>query len=218
MGLEFVRQYTDRGHRVIALARSSTAELEKRAAFVQLDLESDDSIDSAAQSVRGLTDQVDVLINNAGIAHGGVWEQSENLGTLTRDAMDRVIRVNTLGPLLFTQALLPELKRPERSVIAGVSSYFSSLSGRSDFFANNFGYSMSKVSLNMWLRSLSILLANDGVLTVALDPGWVRTDMGGPDGFLSAQEAVAGMIRVIDGLSPEQSGTYLAHDGNSVPW
>lgn len=214
LGREFVRQFAARGDRVIAAARKPVDEGE----WVTLDVADVDSINAASAKIHELTDRVDVLVNNAGIPHAGEWKDSENFGTLTLDGMESVIRTNCLGPLLFSQALADLLKVGSPSILAGVTSFFSSLGGRPEYFADNFAYSMSKVSMNMWLRSLSFLLREPGVMTVALDPGWARTDMGGPTATDDPVEVVTGLIRVIDGLTPEQSGSYLSWKGETVPW
>lgn len=215
LGRELVRQLQVRGERVLAASRQPIADQHD---WIPLDLGDPVSIENAVSVIGEKTDRLDILINNAGIPHSGIWEESENFGTLRIEAMERVLRVNALGPLLLSQQLIPLLRNAAPSVLAGVTSYYSSLGDRPTFFANNFGYSMSKVSMNMWLRSVSMLERDAGVMTVALDPGWVRTDMGGPDAPLSPTEVVSGLLRVIDNLTPEQSGTYLSWDGKPVPW
>lgn len=162
------------------------------------------------------TDRLDLLVHNAGIPNAGPWEASEGFGTLELEAMEKVIRTNCLGPLLLTQACVGLLEKADRPIVAGISSLFSSFAWRDAFFANNFAYSMSKVSLNMWLRSLAILRPE--ILTLALDPGWVRTDMGGPEAPLAPTEVIEGCLRVLDGLTKERSGEYVAWDGSLVPW
>lgn len=212
LGQEFARQFRDRGDRVFAACRKP------KEGEMELDVASPESIARFTTDLAERTDRVDLLLHNAGIPHSGQWEESEGFGTLKLEGLEAVLRTNCLGPLLLTQALLPLLERAERPLVAGVSSLFSSLARRDPFFADNFGYSMSKVSLNMWLRSLAILRRKEGLRTVALDPGWVRTDMGGPHAPLESTEVVAGCLRVLDDLTAEQSGTYLAHDGSTVPW
>ncbi|KAI4264969.1 MAG: hypothetical protein L6R38_009740, partial [Xanthoria sp. 2 TBL-2021] len=110
--------------------------------------------------------------------------------------------LQNLGPLLLTQALLEPLERADRPIVAGVSSLFSSLE-RCEEFPDCLGYSMSKAALNMWLRSLSFLRREQGLRTVILDPGWVRTDMGGADAPLDPVDVVAGCLGVLDGLANE---------------
>lgn len=218
LGLEFVRQFSARGDQVIAASRKPTEEIHGLASWIELELESSESVTAAIASVFEKTNRLDLLINNAGIAHCGEWEKSEKLGALKLESMEKVLRVNALAPLIFTQGLLPLLKSGSPSTIVGVSSFFGSIGGRTADFSNNFGYSMSKAAMNMWLKSMSFLLQGDLVKTAVLNPGWVRTDMGGPNGFLSPEEAVAGLIKVIDSLTNEQSGSHLDFNGQPVPW
>lgn len=206
---------------MIATSRKPSVELEAVAGVerVELDLADDASISAAAEKIIAIAPRIDVLLNNAGVPHGGVWKDSENFGTLEIAAMERVIRANTLGPLVFSQKLIEPLKAAAPgSILAGVTSFFSSLGGRPDYFANNFGYSMSKVSMNMWLRTLHFILKDVGVRTVTLDPGWVKTDMGGKDAPLEPKDVCAGIIRVLENLTPEQSGSYISWEGKTVPW
>ena len=79
-------------------------------------------------------------------------------------------------------------------------------------------YRSSKAALNMVVKSLSIDLRDRGITVVALDPGWVRTDMGGADAELEPAESIRGMIRVLEGLSIEDSGKYISHNGAELPW
>ena len=80
------------------------------------------------------------------------------------------------------------------------------------------GYRESKAGVNMFMRTLAAELRPDGFKCIAMSPGWVRTDMGGPDATLSTEESITGMRKVIDNLTEEQSGRFFNHDGNELPW
>ncbi|RYG26678.1 SDR family oxidoreductase [bacterium] len=219
LGRELVRQLRARGDRVFAGCRQPTDEVATEGAEpMTLDVASQESIARFVEDLKGRTGRIDLLIHNAGIPHAGEWKTSEGYGSLEFEALEKVMRTNGLGPLLLTQACYDLLKGTDRPIVAGITSFFSSLGGRNEFFANNFGYSMSKVSMNMWLRSLALLKKDEGLRTVVLDPGWVKTDMGGPDAPLTPEQVVAGCLDVIDGLTDEQSGTYIAWDGKPLPW
>lgn len=219
LGLEFARQYSAQGDRVIAACRQNSAELESLGLeTVFLDLAKDETISAAREEIGRLTDRIDILINNAGIAHGGEWKESENWGTLTVDGLMRVVQVNAAATLVFTQACVDLVKKGQEPRIAFLSSRFSQIGARDPWFMNNFGYSLSKAGVNQFAKTLSMILKEDGVLTVSLDPGWVSTDMGGPDAFLTPAAAVEGMVRVLDGLSAEQSGAYLSWEGEALAY
>ncbi|CAN5609129.1 SDR family oxidoreductase [soil metagenome] len=220
LGLEFVRQYLERGETVLAAARrpsEAMGELGIRhgTRYVELTLDVDDEA-SIAQARRSVEEPIDVLINNAGIGHAETRESSENLGTLTQAGIETVLRTNLVGPTLVTQAFLDRLG--EGSKVAAVSSAYSWLARRDGHFANNFAYSYSKVGVNMLMRSLGILLKERGVLSVSLDPGWARTDMGGPDAFISAEESVRGMMALLDALGPDDSGGYISWEGERLAY
>ena len=79
-------------------------------------------------------------------------------------------------------------------------------------------YRSSKAALNMVVKSLSIELAERGITVIAFHPGWVQTDMGGAGAAITPEESVAGMRRVIAGLTPADSGRFFAYDGSDIPW
>lgn len=219
LGLEFARQYSAMGDRVIATCRQGSAELESLGLeTVYLDLSKSETIDSAREEIGKLTDRIDILINNAGVAHGGEWKESESWGSLTVDGLMRVVQVNSAATLVFTQACVDLVKKGHEPRIAFLSSRFSQMGARDPWFANNFGYSMSKVGLNLFAKTLSMLLKDDGVRMVSLDPGWASTDMGGPDAFLTPAAAVEGMVRVLEGLSEEQNGAYVSWEGEVLTY
>lgn len=220
LGLGFVRAHLSRGDTVAAAYRTLTEDLRElsgQVLFVPLDQDDPASIQGAAQQVQERWGALDRLVNNAGAKHGPTWESSEHWGTLQAEGMLEVLRTNAVGPTLVTQAFASLLERGESPRVACVSSLYSSMGARPDWFADNFAYSMSKASVNMLMRTLAILW-RDRVLTVSVDPGWVRTEMGGPQAHLSVEESVAGMIRVIDELTPDRSGDYIDWQGQTVPY
>ena len=81
-----------------------------------------------------------------------------------------------------------------------------------------YAYRSSKAAVNMVMKSLALDLAPRGISCVVMHPGWVRTDMGGAGGKLSPSESVAAVRKVIAGLGPKDSGTFLNHDGKPYPW
>ena len=127
-----------------------------------------------------------------------------------------MLRVNAVGPLLVTQALAARLAAAGRSVVVNLTSGLGSLAGATG--RGNIAYGMSKAALNMATRHLAAELARQGTVVMAMSPGWVATDMGGPGAPLEPPESVQGMLNVIDGLTPAQSGSFLDHTGVAVPW
>jgi NAD(P)-dependent dehydrogenase (short-subunit alcohol dehydrogenase family) len=156
-----------------------------------------------------------LLINNAGVLHGG-----ERFGRVAEADLDTSLRTNATGPFLLTQALAPLLADAEGArpgaVVANLSSEIGSLARRHEFRTPS--YAIGKAAQNMGSVLLARALAPRGIRVVALHPGWVRTDMGGPQATVSAQEAVAALLQVIGGLGPDDSGVFLDWNGQSVPW
>ncbi len=218
IGLEFARQYLQRGSRVFAGYRRPDAaqHLESlkeshpdQLTILPLDVADADSIRASQQRVRTQVDSLDVLINNAGI---GV---AEHLGALNFDDVLRVMRVNAVGPLLIAQEYLDLLRAGENAKIANVTSGYGSVSQNSGF---PYSYSASKAALHQLMRSLAAEIRQWGIMTVLLDPGWVQTDMGGPNAPLPVEQSAGGMIKVIDALTPERSGAFINWQGSEMQW
>ncbi len=218
IGFEFVQQLLRRGDTVDAGVRSPegarrleplTREVGNRLRIHALDVESDASIRSFAADVCAAP--VDVLINNAGVS--GLWCAFTEVDYTD---LARTLAVNALGPLRVTSALLPALRRGAVRKVAHVSSRMGSVSSNTEGGA--YAYRMSKAALNMGVRTLANDLRAEGLTTVLLHPGWVQTDMGGPQATLPAVDSVRGMLRVIDGMGPEHSGRFFDYQGEEVPW
>ena len=212
LGLEFARQFHKAGYQVIATARKPDAADELNALGVRVE-----QLDVAdASSVAGLAERLgemplDILINNAGI--GGTRRSIEDVDI---QAVERTIAVNTLGPMRVTQALIGNLRDGERKIIVNITSSMGSIERNTR--GGYYGYRESKAALNMFTRTLAAELRPEGFTCVAVRPGWVRTDMGGPNAPLSPQESIRGMISVMGRLTPEASGRFLSHNGQEIPW
>lgn len=227
IGLHLVDQLHHRGWRVVAGCRhpedAGMLYALRPMALLPLDVSDPASVRQFADELRHHTEHLDLVVNNAGImtAEGGrVGEQTPAfaaangpLAFLDAEAIDRVLRVNAIGPLLVTQALAP-LLRPGGAVV-NLSSRLGSISLGT---AHTYAYSMSKAALNMATTLLARELGPHGVVCVAMSPGWVRTAMGGEDARLDPVEATSGMAEVIMRLRPADNGTFLDHLGETIPW
>ncbi|WP_163996266.1 SDR family oxidoreductase [Pyxidicoccus caerfyrddinensis] len=218
IGLEFVQQLLRRGDTVDAGVRSPEGakrleplarEVGNRLRIHALDVEDAASIRSFAADVCAAP--VDVLINNAGVP--GLWCA---LTDVDYTDMARAFAINALGPLRVTSALLPALRRGAVRKVAHVSSRMGSVADNTEGGA--YAYRMSKAALNMGVRTLANDLRVEGFTTVVLHPGWVQTDMGGPQAPLPAPDSVHGMLRIIDGMGPEHTGRFFDYQGAEVPW
>lgn len=212
LGLELCRRFAARGDRVIGTARDPEAATALRELDVRveaLDVSDRASVDALASRLGG--EAVDVLLNNAG---AGVGRGS--LGSLDEGEIRRLFEINALGPLRVTEALLPNLRASSRRLLAHMTSRMGSIADNTS--GGSYAYRASKSALNMLHRSMSIDLASEGFTSVVLHPGWVRTDMGGGAAPLTVEESVEGLLGVLDGLSREDNGAFIAFDGERLPW
>jgi NAD(P)-dependent dehydrogenase (short-subunit alcohol dehydrogenase family) len=158
------------------------------------------------------TDGLEILVNNAGI-----MGRHEDLESLDLDRVRRTFEVNAAGALRTTRAFLDLLRSGERSRrIVNMTSLMGSIDDNRS--GDAYAYRLSKAALNMATRSLAVDLAADGIVAVALHPGWVRTDMGGRNARTPVEEAVASLIRTIESLDMDRSGGFYDRDGQPLPW
>ncbi|MGB2131428.1 MAG: SDR family oxidoreductase [Marinobacterium sp.] len=219
LGLEFAYQYARDGWHVHACCRDlAHAEelLALEARFPDqidlhvLDVNKDGQI-KALDRVLGDT-VIDVLINNAGY----YGPKGVVFGGLERDLWRQVLETNTLSPLMLAQALYPRVAASRLRTLVFVSSKVGSIADNTS--GAGYYYRSSKTALNQAVKSLSIDLAGAGVKVVSLHPGWVQTDMGGPNALVSAEESVRGMRTLIENLDQDQSGSFLDYRGELIEW
>lgn len=212
IGLEYVKQLAARGETVIAACRDpqNASELGKAGVrVVKLNVTDEESCHQLAETLRGTA--IDVLINNAGVS-----STTNTLQAVTKAAMVEVLTVNTVSPLLVTKALLPNLKAGKLKRIVNISSQLGSIASNTG--GSSYGYRASKTALNQINRSLSHELVPDGFTCIAMHPGWVQTDMGGPKAPILPAQAVTSMLKTIDSLSIKNSGQFLNFDGSELAW
>ncbi|MCR6495181.1 SDR family oxidoreductase [Thermomonas sp. S9] len=220
LGLEFTRQLLARGEAVIATCRQpaqATAlqalgtahpgqlrvlalDVASEAARVQFTAVLEHTLAGAA---------LDLLINNAGVLQPG-----ERFGQVTQAALEESLRTNAIGPFLLVQALAAHLR--DGATVANLSSQLGSIARVARFGTPS--YCAGKAAQNMLGAQLAQALAPRGIVVLQLHPGWVQTDMGGPQASLSAQESAAGLLRVIERATPAQSGAFLDWQGQTLPW
>lgn len=213
LGLEFARQYAASGWRVIATSRSLAKADGLRALGGQVSVHALDVADFAAVNALGrelARDAIDVLIANAGIA---------GPRAMTPEAVDAegwglTFRVNSMAPLALAGALLAPVARSEQRKMIAITSRLGSMGANSS--GGYYAYRSSKAALNAAWRSYA--LDHPEIIAALLHPGWVRTDMGGAQASLAAEESVAGLRRVIAGLSKADTGRFYDHDGSPIPW
>ena len=212
IGLELARQYSTAGWQVVGTARNPAKADELRSLDVrvmQLDVTDQQSVDALAHS---LAEQpIDMLINNAGI-----FPRIDTLENVDLDDVNRTLAVNIVGPIRVTRALLPNLRQGSLKKIINVSSNLGSIANNTS--GRYYGYRESKAALNMFTRTLAAELRELEFICIALNPGWVQTDMGGANARLTVQDSVNQIRTVLSGLKTEDNGTYWSYDGTQLPW
>ncbi|GAL32246.1 short-chain dehydrogenase/reductase SDR [Vibrio maritimus] len=218
LGLEFVRQYANKGWTVLAACRSPEQATELNALatdnefieLLRLDVTNESDINRLSETLQGRA--IDHLMLNAGV----LGDDCATLGQMTQAKWLQVLSVNTVAPALLIQALSENVAASEHKTIIGISTRVASLSDNSS--GNMYSYRASKVALNQILVSAAKNLESQGVKTLAIHPGWIQTDMGGENATFTVEESALGIISVAESLTLEQSGTFRVFDGASIEW
>lgn len=218
LGLEFVKQYLEAGQRVIATARNpdTSAELQalRKQYPEQLSLYALDVADAESRQQFSIAigeQPVHLLINNAGV-HGG-WGE---FGRLSEEEWLRCLHINTVAPIKMVEVLRANLNNAEHATVAFLTSKMGSIEDNTS--GGSYIYRSSKAALNAAGKSLAIDLKDENIKVVLLHPGWVRTDMGGPNGLIDPPASVSGLRRVLENLTWDQCGSFIAYDGTVIPW
>jgi NAD(P)-dependent dehydrogenase (short-subunit alcohol dehydrogenase family) len=207
IGLEFARQYSRDGWDVLATARQSSAELDALSVRVE-PLELTD-LDAVASFGGRLDGPLDLLIANAGT----MTPQEARTGRDGR-AWAEMLTVNTIAPYLLARSVLPQVAAAKGKMVA-LTSGMGSIGESSGGYVP---YRSSKAALNMAWHSLAVEVLRQGIIAAELDPGWVKTRMGGASAPTPPAQSVADMRRLIKRLAPEDSGAFLKRDGSRHGW
>lgn len=225
IGLEFARQYAADGWTVLACCRtpgqSDTLNKLSRqfpglVKIYGLDIAVHEQIE---ELVRVLSNQsaaingIDLLINNAGIYPDSY---QGGFGHTDYEMWMKSLRVNTMAPLKMAEAFATHVERSQLKTIVTISSKMGSIADNSS--GGSYLYRTSKAAVNMVVKNLSIDLKPRGIIAVVLHPGWVKTDLGGANALISAEQSVSGMRQIISRLSLVDSGKFLNYDGKDISW
>ncbi len=220
IGLEFVRQYVTENWRVLACCRNPeeakmlndlAAQYSHQVTVYSLDVMNHSQIKQLSRTLSHQT--IDLLINNAGVYPP---QQGDTFGKTDYDAWAYAFGVNTMAPLKMAEAFIQQVSRSDLKMIITITSKMGSVADNRG--GGSYIYRSSKSAVNSVMKSLSIDLSVQQITVVLLHPGWVRTDMGGPNGLISTEQSVTGMRHVIDNLRIGNSGQFYAYDGQVVPW
>ncbi len=224
LGLELARVYAAAGDTVIAGCRDPGAATDLAAVADHIhtvDVGDEASIEAFVRAIGGDVGDgpVDVVLNNAGIDARNLGADDSQRDVLTQTSAQFMgqIAVNALGPMLLSRGLAEHLRRSDRPRIVNMSSQIGSMEV-AQRIGRDVGYAASKAALNMVTIKLAAALRGDGIVTVMLHPGHLRTDMGGPAAAMEADDAARQIVELIDGLTIDDSGTFRRWDGTIHPW
>ncbi|XP_073434526.1 C-signal-like [Dendrobates tinctorius] len=240
IGYELVRQLIEQRNppkQIIATCRDPSSRqnkklielAEKYPKVVVIKLETTDpkSINEAVKEVEKHLNGagLNLLINNAGIMPDSTLESADSAD------FANVYNTNVIGPFLLAKALLPFLQKAavenhqlplccSKSAIINVSTLLGSIEKAPESFAAHpmLSYRCSKAALNMLTQCQSVGYKASGILCTSLHPGWVQTDLGGPNAPLTVDKSVEGIVKVLCSLSEKHSGLLMDWEGNVVPW
>jgi NAD(P)-dependent dehydrogenase (short-subunit alcohol dehydrogenase family) len=220
IGKEIARQLAQRGFAVFIGARDiikgrETAEELSQAgyesAFIELDVTDPVSIRTACGTFSQKADHLDVLVNNAGVLE----DHGENILNLNTEMLDRTLKANVSGPIMVIQDFLEYLqKSPSGARIINVSSGAGSLTGMSTYAP---AYSISKTALNAVTKQFAGALKEQNIAVNCVDPGWVRTDMGGPNASRPVEKGAETIVWLATDAPQSETGKFW-HDKQEVDW
>ena len=223
IGLAFAHSFAADGWRVHACCRDpdgaedlaalsvvmASADTAGAVMLHRLDVTDGSRIAGLSRELAG--EAIDVLVNNAGVMGPGT-----GFGEMDYDGWLPVFETNTLAPMRMAEGFVEQVAKSGRKLIVNISSIMGSLGENAGGGA--IIYRSSKAALNMVSKSLSAELAPRGITVIVFHPGWVSTDMGGPDAAVTPGESVEGMRAVIERVTPNDSGRFFNFDGHEIQW
>ena len=216
IGLGLVKRYLGLGNCMLAVCRSpkNASQLNSLSCdnlkVFEADVADDEMVARLAQTLAG--QRIDILINNAGVIGG----DQQSIDDMNYATWLNAFAVNTLAPFHMITALRKNLQLSKNARAISISSQMGSLlrDGSPGYYA----YRSSKAALNKVMQVLALELRGDGIIACPIHPGWVRTDMGGPQAEISVDESSGGIVKLIASLTMEHSGRFWTWDGREHPW
>ena len=219
IGLEMVKFSMEQGWSVFACCRNphnaenlfNIAKLSNGQISVHIaDMQELGTIQALSYELRN--DAIDILINNAGI-YGC---NKNTFGSVDVESWLQAFQVNSIAPLKMVEAFSEQLLMGNRKLVVCMSSKMGSMADNG--YGNSYIYRSSKAALNAVVKSLSIDLKELGIISVALHPGWEKTDMGGPDAEITTRQCVKQLFSHLSELTLKDSGRFIDIDGSDIPW
>ncbi len=224
LGLEMVRQFVDDGWRIYACCRAPETATDLAALAEEtdgaitlhtLDVGKPAQIEAIADELRGTA--IDMLVNNAGLLGCTIDSMGPGaFGSVDYDAWMQLHEINTMAPLRVAEAFVDHVAASDMKLMFFMSTYMGCITELAD--GGLYPYRSSKAALNLVVKGLSIDLAPRGVRTIAVHPGWVSTDMGGPEAPVNKEQSIAGIREVVANYGSSQTGCFYQYDGRELPW
>lgn len=222
LGICLVREYLLRGYRVFGadiVRRPETDQLEEELGgsfrFFETDVADTASVARLAEQVSAETDSLDILVNAAGILRP---ESECLLESFDVDGSRKLFDVNALGPLRITKAFIGLLRRGDEKLLVNISSEAGSMTSHADYI-NRYDYCMSKAALNIQSVILQRYLKPEGIRVLLFNPGWMHTQMGGPDAPVDPADSARGIADLAESLRCRpDSYMYWNYNGTERPW
>ena len=213
LGLEFAKQYSNEEHNVFATTRNKNDAKElnsiKNIKVFELDLNSDESLDNFIKDIS--SQKIDVLIHNAGIFRDEQLDEDLDINAWINE-----MRINAVVPIILARKLKNNIQMGSDKKIIFISSQMGSIDD--NYSGRFYFYRSSKSALNSAAKSLSIDWKEDGISILILHPGWVKTDMGGGNAKLEIPDSISQMIKVINDLNLNNSGSFVNYAGKKLEW
>jgi NAD(P)-dependent dehydrogenase (short-subunit alcohol dehydrogenase family) len=225
LGLEFTKQILNGGHIVYAACRniddidelqSLSDEYQENLIVARLDINNHDSILELNNQLQDIA--IDVMINNAGtIGPLPYFENTykQHFGTIDYDVWSDVLKTNLFGPVKMAETFLEQIKKGHDKKMIFISSVVGSIA---DDQQKAFAYATSKTALNKSIALLADILKDEEIKVLAMCPGYVKTRMNGGGANLEPKESIEGMLKQIDDLDIESSGTFVRYNGENINW
>ena len=225
LGLEFVKQYSQLGYKIIVTCRNPNEAKELNTLkensktdikIHTLDVTNHEEIDLLSKSLSNKP--IDIIINNAGIIGPfPIFEHIEKQRFTTMDytVWEKVLRTNLFGPVKISESFLENIKNGQEKKIIFISSTVGSINeGKESAYA----YATSKTALNKAISLMAENLKNENIHVLALCPGYVKTRMNAGGANLETDESIKGMIKQIDSLDESNTGTFIRYNGELITW
>jgi NAD(P)-dependent dehydrogenase (short-subunit alcohol dehydrogenase family) len=178
---------------------------------VKVDVTNESEVKALAETIAARSGHLDILVNSAGINPTKTGE----IDSLSLKDFTEGFLVNVGGPFLTTRHLLPLIKKGREKKVVNITSVMGSIQLST---GDMVPYRVSKAALNMLTKNMAIAYQPYGITVVGLHPGWVRTDMGGPEAHVSVEESVTKLLGIIENLSPSRSGQVISFEGQVIPY